>query len=278
VTHDGTELTGDVYMPKAPGTYPALVAVHGGAWQLGFPKPYRNWGPYLAARGYVVFAIQYRLAQPGKKMYPEAVHDVRAAVQFVRGNAAALKVDPQRIGLIGDSAGAHLASLVALAGDKPPFAGAYKTDRYSSVSTRVKVCVGVYGVYDFAAAWNYALVNRPLDNAIQIFLGVPLIENRQLYFEASPLSYAVRDQGLPPHRLGQERGPAFLLTWGTQDDTAGPHSSDSFLLALKQAGFFVRTVPIEGAPHFWISEPIEEAETYNAFLAPRLLRFLAQRL
>ena len=58
---------------------PAIVAIHGGGWQIGGPFGYQYWGPYLASRGYAVFAISYRLSKPGQKAFPEALHDVRAA-------------------------------------------------------------------------------------------------------------------------------------------------------------------------------------------------------
>ena len=61
--HDGVQLTGDLYAPKAPGQYPALVAVHGGGWQVGNAGFYEHWGPYLAQHGYVLFAINYRLVR-----------------------------------------------------------------------------------------------------------------------------------------------------------------------------------------------------------------------
>jgi len=110
--HDGVRLLGDLYAPKPPGKYPAIVAMHGGGWQIGDPSAYQYWGPYLARRGYVLFAVTYRLSKPGQKTYPEAVYDVRAAVQFLKHHAAEFKVDPERVALMGDSAGAHLASLV----------------------------------------------------------------------------------------------------------------------------------------------------------------------
>src|SRR6185295_7059568 len=91
--HDGVKLVGDLYSPKAPGKYPALVAVHGGGFQVGSSSLYRYWGPYLAERGYVLFAIDYRLVVTGQKMYPQAVQDVRAAVQFVRSRAEGMKID-----------------------------------------------------------------------------------------------------------------------------------------------------------------------------------------
>src|ERR1700733_7828626 len=86
--HDGVVLKGDLYAPKAPGKYPAIVAIHGGGWQQGSRESYRHWGPYLAARGYALFAAGYRLSRPGEPSYPGAVHDVRAAVQFVKHDGA----------------------------------------------------------------------------------------------------------------------------------------------------------------------------------------------
>jgi acetyl esterase/lipase len=149
--HDGDVLTGDYYAPSGAGTYPTLIALHLGAWKQGTAEEYQYWGPYLAQRGYVLFSINYRLVQGSKNRYPAAVHDTRAAVQFLRNKAATLKVDANRIGCIGDSAGAHLAALVALTGDTPPFSAAYPSDPYAGVSTKVKVVVGVYGVYDLLA-------------------------------------------------------------------------------------------------------------------------------
>src|SRR5258707_14814600 len=87
-THDGVALLGDLYLPAGAGPFPALVAVHGGGWQAGARNAFQFFGPYLAQRGYVLFAISYRLAKKGQKMFPQAVNDVLAAVQFVRGSAA----------------------------------------------------------------------------------------------------------------------------------------------------------------------------------------------
>src|SRR5262252_108192 len=146
--HDGVTLLGDLYLPKGLEKAPVLVGVHGGGWQVGDRKFYRNWGTYLAKNGYAVFAIEYRLMKPGVKTWPGAVYDTKAAVQYVRARAAELGVDPERIGLIGDSAGAHLSALVALAGEEPHFASEYRGDPHAAVSSRVKALVGFYGVYD----------------------------------------------------------------------------------------------------------------------------------
>src|SRR5246127_4047807 len=119
--HDGMKLLGDFYAPKGLDKAPGLVAVPGGGWQLGTRKFYSNWGPYLAKNGYAVFAIEYRLMKPNVRTYPGSVYDTKAAVQYVKANASQLGIDPERVGLIGDSAGGHLSALVALAGDEAMF-------------------------------------------------------------------------------------------------------------------------------------------------------------
>ena len=258
----GVSLAGDLYLPAGASKAPVVVSVHGGGWQLGASGMHAHWGQWLAERGIALFSINYRLAGEGRKAYPEAVNDVRAAVQFVKRKAPELKLDPERVALFGDSAGGHLAALAALAGDKPPFA-----DEHGS--TRVKAVVGVYGVYDLAAQWNHDLLDRPLDNIAAKFVGVPLNEDRRTYFDASPISWATRDMN----------PTAFLLAWGTEDDVVDRHTqSEAFLRALKQANFFVRPVVVQGAPHFWNAEPIDEPGSRSGFLAPRLLRFLQEKL
>ena len=142
-THDGAALIGDLYLPKGTESRPAIVAVHGGAWQVGSRDIYQYMGPCLAAHGYAVFSIDYRLTRDGQNHYPAAVQDVRAAVQWVKSQGTELRIDPVRIALMGDSAGAQLGALVALAGDSPNYANAYRDDPYASVSTKVKAVVGV---------------------------------------------------------------------------------------------------------------------------------------
>ena len=102
-----------------------------------------------------MFAIDYRLSKPTQTTWPQALLDCKAAVQYLRGNAAALGIDPDRIGVGGDSAGASLATLVAVTQDFPQFANRYPMDAYASVSTKVKVAVPIYGVYDNTAQQKY---------------------------------------------------------------------------------------------------------------------------
>ncbi len=267
-SHDGVELQGDLYLPAGPGPFPALVNVHGGYWRRGNRETFDEWGHYLAERGYAGFTISYRTTKPGQKMYPQAVHDVRAAVQFLRARAAEFGVDPERLALWGNSAGAHLAAMVALAGDSA-FANGYPDDPHASVSSKVKLLIGVYGIYELLGQWRHSQLGNPGDNLVESFVGVSPMQDRRIYFEASPISYATT----------ANNQTAVYLSWGTEDDVVDHRTqSEPFLLALKQAGFYVRTCVVPGAPHYWLGEPPDEPGSYSAFLAPRLLRFLAERL
>jgi len=263
--HDGVELLADLYHPRGMTAAPVLVAVHGGGWQIGDRKVYQHWGPYLAARGYALFSIEYRLMKPGVSTWPGAAHDVRAAVQYVRANAAELGLDPERIALIGDSAGAHLSAMVALAGDETLLAEA--TGR--GVSCQVKACIGFYGVYDMIAQWEHDQIYRPRDQITEKFLGGSPAASRRVFFDASPLSYATIDKN----------STKFLLIYGREDEIVDAATqSDRFLIALKQAGFFARNIVIPAAGHFWAADPIEEPGSFGAQIAPRLLRFLEASL
>ena len=267
--HDGVSLLGDLYTPAGTGRFPALIAAHGGGWQAGARSAFQYWGPYLAERGYVLFAISYRLAKKGEKMFPQAVNDVLAAVQFVRASSGQFKVDPERIGLFGASAGAHLASLAALGGTSPVFKGAYPKDPHASVSTKVKALVGVYGVYDLAEMWQRYQLQSPRENNIENFMGVAPMDDPRLYFDASPINYAT----FANNQMG------VFLAVGTEDDLVDRRKqTDLFLLRLKQASFFVRPCIVQGAPHYWLSDPIDEPGSYSGFMAPRLMRFLKERL
>jgi acetyl esterase/lipase len=268
-THNGIALSGDYYAPKAPGKYPVLVAVHGGGWQGGVRTAYRAWGPYLAEHGIALYAIDYRLAKPDHPSFPQAIQDVRAAIQFVKSQASELKADPDRVGLMGDSAGAHLAALVGITGDTVPAAWSNAADPYASVSARVKAVVAFYGIYDMVQQWTHDQIARPRDQIVEKFLGPTPMDDRRIYFDASPISYATR----------ANNKTSFFLTWGTADDIADPVTqSEAFLLVLKQAEFFVRAAPVVGAPHYWMGDPFDDPGGHVGFVAPQILRFLEGRL
>ena len=269
VVHGGEALKGHLYLPDGPGPHPAVICVHGGGWHTRNSDNYQFWGPWLAARGYAVFAPDYRLSSAERKSFPEALQDIRAAVQWIRGKAQDWRIDPARIALMGDSAGGHLVSMVGLAGEHPRFRDGNAADPFGALSTRVKAVVPVYAVLDLYQQWRHDLLVRTRDPITEKLLGVSAVDDKLAYFEASPLSYV----------SGRDSGTAFLVVWGTHDDIVDCASqSEAFLEALKQARFYARPVILPGAPHFWCADPIDEVGSHTGFLAPRLLRFLQAKL
>ena len=267
-THDSVALAGDLYLPKGAGPFPALVGVHGGGWVQGVRGQFQHWGKYLAARGVALFAISYRLAKPGQKTFPHAVQDVLAGDPVRARQRQGLqhragphrRVRPFRRRQSRRAGGACGLTL---------FANGYPQDQHAKVSTDVKVFAGVYGVYDVAEMWGKYNIQSPKQNNIELFTGASLADNRQVYFDASPISYAV----------SANNKVAVHLSVGTEDDLVDRRAhTDAFVLALKQAGFFVRTTILQGAPHYWGSDPIDEPNSFSGFLAPRLMRFLAEKL
>jgi dipeptidyl aminopeptidase/acylaminoacyl peptidase len=117
--------------------------------------------------------------------------------------------------------------------------------------------------------WQTYVKQSPRENNIENFLGAAPMEDPRLYFESSPINYAT----FANNHIG------VLLSVGTEDDLVDRVAhTDAFQLRLKQAGFFVRPCIVQGAPHYWLNDPIDEAGSYTGFLAPRLIRFLKERL
>jgi hypothetical protein len=117
--------------------------------------------------------------------------------------------------------------------------------------------------------WQRYQLQSPRENNIENFMGAAPMDDPRLYFDASPINYAT----FANNQIG------VFLSVGTEDDLVNRRAqTDAFLLKLKQANFFVRTCIVQGAPHYWLNDPIEEPASYCGFLAPRLMRFLQERL
>jgi acetyl esterase/lipase len=265
--HDGEELLGDAYVPEAAGPFPGFVLVHGGAFTKGSRASFASWGRFLAGRGYVALSADYRLATPARTTYPEAIWDVKAAIQHLRGSAADLRVDRQRIGVMGDSAGGYLAAMVGLTSREARFDNPYP-DPFQALSAAVDVVAPIAGLYDLVQAWEHDRTARPPDyRPLELYLGGPPTGMRSRYLEASPLTYVTS---------ANAAGTRWLISWGTHDEVVPPqHHSVALAGQLQRAGALVRRLPIVGAPHFWEMETdADEPGSFNAELARSLLGFL----
>ncbi|MDR3418415.1 MAG: 4-hydroxybenzoate octaprenyltransferase [Nevskia sp.] len=112
----------DVFMPADGNTAPVVLLIHGGSWKAGHRRDMEPLATALARRGYVAVDVSYRFAP--RFRFPAQLQDLQQAVRWVRGHAAALHADPQRLGAWGFSAGAHLAAMLALVGPQDPWGAA----------------------------------------------------------------------------------------------------------------------------------------------------------
>ena len=138
----GRDLRCDVYTPPgvaAGSSAPCVVLVHGGAWRSGDKTQLRGYGILLGRAGYVCVAPEYRLV--GESPWPAQIHDVKAAIRWVRASASELGVEPSRIAIEGNSAGAHLALVAAGTSSLAELEG---EGGNAGVSTAVAAAVAVY--------------------------------------------------------------------------------------------------------------------------------------
>lgn len=180
---DGIPLTSDLYRPPVAGQYPAVVIVYGGAWRSGQPQDNSSLARYLAAQGYAVWTISYRHAPSHR--FPAQLQDVEAALEFIQTHAQEYDSDPQRVALLGKSAGAHLAMLAA----------------YQPRALPVRGVVNYYGPINLLNGYYDLPHPDPLDvrSVLETFLGGPPGELDNRYRQASPSHYL--RPGLPPTLL-----------------------------------------------------------------------------
>jgi acetyl esterase/lipase len=166
-----TELKLDLMSPAtAEGPFPAVLVIHGGAWRAGNKADVRPIMPEFVRHGYVAISPQYRFCP--KETFPAQVHDVKAAVRWIKANAKQYRIDPDRIGAIGFSAGGHLALMLGLtaAGDGLEGETGANSDSKPPATTgdtRVKAVVNFFGPTDLAAK-DIPDISKPL---VKDFLG-----------------------------------------------------------------------------------------------------------
>lgn len=211
---NGKSLQLDIYKPKNAVRPPMLVFIHGGSWKGGKRSDYLVYLVAFAKKGYMTATVSYRLLKDGP--YPACVDDITDAVHWFYKNGEKYGYDPDRIALVGGSAGAHLALLAAY-GWKNPKAIADSAD-LQVPSHRIKAVVDIYGPIDFTT--EYAR-HQPL---ISSFLAHTYQESPQLYTEASPISYVTKD--VPPT----------MILHGTSDDLVPVSQSDTLKARLDLLG------------------------------------------
>lgn len=243
----------DVYSVPGAGPRPAIVFVHGGAWSFGIKRATDAYADFpglladLARQGFVVAAVEYRLS--GEAPFPAAALDIKAAVRFLRKNAAEFGVDPARFGVWGGSAGAHLAGMAAMSCDAPDLQP--EVADLAGVSDCVQAFVGWYGPYD---------IDTMLARTLAISTsGAEMSPSDRASIDGGFTFFGCAD-GVCPAGLGAMASPLMrvdptdppvLLIHGTAD-TLVPHAqSEAMLAALQAAGVPADLILLDGVGHGW---------------------------
>jgi alpha-L-fucosidase 2 len=218
----------DYYAPKGAGPHPIAIIIHGGGYQRGNSKSGSEayCADFLAPAGYAVFSVNYRLAP--KYPYPYMVYDVQRAIRFIRHNASRWDGQPNRIALVGGSAGGFLSNMVGLLNAPGDGSAADPVDRESA---QVQAVVTLFAQSSFSTVPLNADVHALLD---------PLIKKKgeeEALKEASPISYV--SKGDPP----------FLQILGDKDEYIPFSEATNLDAALKKVGVRSEIIRIPGGMH-----------------------------
>jgi acetyl esterase/lipase len=213
----------DLYLPeKATRPLPVILWIHGGGWTRGD----KTNGPAFrfATLGYAVASMNYRFSQHA--IFPAQINDAKAAVRWLRANAAKYGLDPDHIGAWGASAGGHLVALLGTTAGAKDLEGPGGNETQSS---RVQAVVDWYGPTDF-------LTVGAKDTRANL-IGGDAQSHKEQAVKASPITYVSKDAA------------PFLIMHGDQDQTVPISQSEAFAAALKKAGADVTFIVIKGGKH-----------------------------
>jgi acetyl esterase/lipase len=242
----------DLARPKdGQGPFPTIVCLHGGGWRSGNRQQLNKLIELLASRGFVAATVSYRLAPVAK--FPAQIEDCKAAVRWLRANAAKYKINPDAIGAVGFSAGGHLACLLGTA-DKE--AGLEGKGGNPDQSSRVQAVVSFFGPTSFVEkTWQKAHE----DTFFIPFLGDTFEKIPEKYKQASPLVYVTKDD------------PPFLFFHGSKDPLVNISQSQIMAEKLQSVGVSAKLVTLEGEQHGWGGNKLTQTlDQTIAFFAEKL--------
>jgi acetyl esterase/lipase len=236
--------------PRPAAPMPVVVEVHGGAWMEGEKDAARN--RLFAEHGFFTASVDYRLS--GVAPFPAQIHDVKAAIRWLRAHAGEHGLDPGRIGVWGHSAGGHLSALLGTSHGVPELEGEGGSRGFSS---RVQAVVDISGPTDALHGWEgYDLADSVY---AQLFWG-PMADRLDLVRSADPRTYL------------REDAPPFLIIHGDRDETVPINHAEVLYEALTARGVEAMFLRIEGGDHLldghWADIGQRALEFFRRYLKP----------
>ncbi len=229
----------DIFQNSIPSKSlrPAVIIIHGGGWRSGNRTQHYPMAQKLAGLGYVCFTPEYRLST--EALFPAAIFDIKAAIRWVRKNAANFRVDPDKIAVLGFSAGGEMAAFMGTTGNMPLFEG---TNCNTEVGSQVNAVVDIDGTLSFVHPEGGEGDDSKRTSAATYWFGYPKIDKRQLWEAASPLSY-----------VGEKTPPTLFINSAVDRMHAG---REDYRRVLEGYGIYSEVKTFEGAPHsFCLFEP-----------------------
>lgn len=213
----------DIYLPEGEGPFPVVVLIHGGAFKMGNKEMETRNAEALVAKGYAAASINYRLS--GEAKYPAQIEDCKAAVRFLRANAAKYKLNPEKIGSWGSSAGGNLSALLGTSSRVAELEGASLGN--AGVSSKVIASVDWFGPINFctmdeeAAALGFSGRTNGESSPESQLIGKAVQLAPELVAKANPTTYITADDA------------AFFIQVGSMDRNIPYTQSQNFYEALK---------------------------------------------
>jgi acetyl esterase/lipase len=235
----------DLMLPKAPKEdrpLPVIVYIHGGAW-LGGSRTggHGRLARYVASGEYAGVSVGYRLT--GEAIWPAQIHDCKAAIRWIRANATKYNLDPDKIGVIGDSAGGHLVAMLGTSGNVKNLEG--DLGPHKDVSSRVQCVVDEFGpaeLLTMQGAGSKMDHDGPKSPEGKL-VGGRVSDKKEVAIAASPITYVAADN------------PPFLIIHGNKDPVVPYNQSERLSAALKKAKVECYFITVDGGGHGGFHNP-----------------------